>query len=184
MEAFTHTWNLILSLGTFVSLAICILLVYSLLVKDTLSQKISAFVSQNILWIGLGVSLVALVSSLVYSDIIGFAPCLLCWYTRVFFYPQVFLFGLALYRKERSILPYTLLLTTVGLIIGTYHYITESLQYSPLPCAVTGVSCLTRYVYEFGFITIPFMGLVGFLTLFLSLLLARKTKKSLPMNVS
>lgn len=164
--------------GMFGSTAVSLLLLYTLIVPaDPLSAKVRGFVSKQILWIGLALALAAMVSSLVYSDIIGFPPCLLCWYTRIAFYPQVFLYGLALWRKERFILDYALLLTVAGTIVSTYHYLSETFQYSPLPCAAGGVSCLTRYVYEFGFITIPFMGLVGFATLLLALLVERRARK-------
>ena len=165
--------------GMFASMAICLVFVYTLVLPhDKVSQKIQALVNKYILWIGLFLALSAMISSLVYSDIIGFPPCLLCWYTRVAFYPQVFLYGLALWRKERFILDYTLLLTAAGTLVSIYHYLSETFQYSPLPCAAGGVSCLTRYVYEFGFITIPFMGLIGFITLLLALIVAKRAKKN------
>ena len=83
---------------------------------------------------------------------------------------------MALRKKDRNILSYAQILTGIGLLISTYHYITESIQYSPLPCSARQVSCLTRYVYELGFITIPFMGLVGFLTLFLAIRVAKRAR--------
>ncbi len=118
-----------------------------------------------------------MVSSLIYSDVIGYPPCLLCWYARIAFYPMVLMFAMALFKKrDRGILDYCLGLTTFGIIITGYHTWTNIVGYSPLPCAAT-VSCLTRYVYEYGFITIPFMGLMGFITLFLALLAAKRFKK-------
>lgn len=179
MEHFTSLWNTLMDIGVILGLASSAALLYALIVQtDTLSKTILSFVSKKILLIGFVISLAAMVSSLVYSNVIGYPPCLLCWYTRIAFYPQVFLFALALFKKgDRNILDYSLVLVSFGLAVSTYHYITESIQYSPLPCSAGGVSCLTRYVYEWGFITIPFMGLVGFLTLFLALWAAKKGSK-------
>ncbi len=164
-----------MSTGIFFGLAVILVYIFTLTVPShAFSKKISSIVGKYILWIGLVLSGAAIVSSLVYSDVIGYPPCLLCWWTRIFFYPQVALFAVALIKKEKKILDYSLVLTSIGLLISTYHYIIESVGYSPLPCSANGVSCLTRYVYEYGFITIPFMGLVGFALLLLSLVIAKK----------
>ncbi len=178
MEAFINFWNQANSLAVIVMMAASLVLLYALFFpKNPFAAKVLAFARTNVLGIGAFITIGALVSSLVYSNVIGYLPCLLCWYTRIFFYPQVVLFTVALFRKDRGILPYSIALTSIGLLISTYHYITESLQYSPIPCSAGGVSCLTRYVYEYGFITIPFMGLIAFLTLFLVLLSAKRQAK-------
>ena len=179
MQAFTEFWNNFMSLGVFGLIGVSILLIYTLLLpKDSISVWVSKYVSKNMLWIGLVLALSASLSSLVYSDIIGYPPCLFCWYARIAFYPQVALFGLALYKKDRNILSYTLLLSVLGVLISGYHTVAEAVQYSPLPCAAGGVSCLTRYVYEYGFITIPVMSLVGFVTLTLVHLVEHKQRKA------
>lgn len=175
MQAFTAFWNQAMSLAVLGGGAAVLVLAYALLMADTdIGRSALAFVRKYILGIGFVVSLSAVVSSLVYSEIIGFPPCLFCWYARVFFYPQVVLFSIALWRRDRSILPYALALSVIGLAISTFHYLIESFQYSPIPCAAGGVSCLTRYVYEYGFITIPLMGLVGFAVMVVALLAARR----------
>ena len=179
MQAFTEFWNSFMSLGVFGLIGVSILLIYVLLLpKDSISVWVGKFVSKNVLWIGLILTLSASLSSLVYSDIIGYPPCLFCWYARIAFYPQVALFGLALVKKDRNILSYTLLLSTLGVLISGYHTIAEAVQYSPLPCAAGGVSCLTRYVYEYGFITIPVMSVIGFITLVLVHLVARRQSQA------
>jgi disulfide bond formation protein DsbB len=179
MESFTQVWNTLMALSVFGGIIAILTLLYTLaLPQDALSKKISAFTGKHILVLGFLISLAAMVSSLVYSDVIGYPPCLFCWYARVAFYPQVFMYGLALYRKDFKILDYSLLLTVLGTIVTAYHYTAETIQYSPLPCAAAGVSCLTRYVYEYGFITIPIIGLVGFLTLLMCTLVARRALKN------
>ncbi len=180
MEAFTRFWNVLMAIGVLASIAAILGLVYALaLPGDGFSKKVSGFVGKRANLLGFLISLAAMVSSLVYSDVIGYPPCLLCWYARTMFYPQVFMYALSLRKRDRGILDYSLLLTVVGMIVTGYHYVAETVQYSPLPCSAAGVSCLTRYVYEFGFITIPFMGLVGFATLFFVVLVAKKSQKSL-----
>ena len=165
-------------LAVFIGILVIMKLVYALaLPKDKYSKIISDFVTKNILAIGFVLSLAAIICSLVYSDVIGYPPCMLCWYARVFFYPQAFLFGRALWKKDRNILPYSLILTTLGLIVTVYHSIIQITGEGLVPCTVGGVSCVTSDVFMFGFITIPFMGAVGFGALFLSLLIAKKSSK-------
>ena len=153
-------------------------LIYTLVLpNDSFSKMVSHFTSKNILLIGFLISLAAIVSSLVYSNVIGYPPCMLCWYARIFFYPQIILYGRGLLKKDYNILPYSLILTMLGLILTTYHSFIQLTGESILPCTAGGVSCLTRDVYMYGFITIPFMGVVGFGVLLLALCVSKKAAK-------
>lgn len=164
--------------AVFCGIVVCMALIYTLLLpSDKFSKTLSKFVSKNILYIGFLISLAAMVSSLVYSDVIGYPPCMLCWYARVLFYPQVFLFGRAIIKKDFNIVPYSMILTVLGVILMAYHSTIVITGESVLPCAASGVSCLSRDVFAFGFITIPFMGIVGFVSLLLSLLVYKKSNK-------
>ena len=179
MQTFTPLWNELMSIAILIMLGCIVVLIFALLFPEfSFSKKILAFTQKYVLAIGFFISFGALCASLVYSNVIGYAPCLLCWYGRVAFYPQVVLYGVALRKKDFSVLTYSLWLTTIGTIIAAYHYTTESIGYSPLPCSANGVSCLTRYVYEFGFISIPFMELVPFVLLLIIVLIARKAYKT------
>ncbi len=178
MEAFTNTWNSLMSIGTLVLMALGVALLYALVLPgDGFSKRVSAFVSKNVLWIGFLVSLAALVSSQVYEHVIGYAPCMLCWYARVAFYPMALIFLMAIVRKDRKIVDYMMGLTVFGLIVTAYHSIITVTGESPLPCSSNGVSCLTRYVYEYGFISIPLMAFVSFAFLFLVLWTAKRASK-------
>ena len=105
----------------------------------------------------------ASLSSLYYSSVIGFEPCVLCWYQRIFMFSLVFILGLAVVRRDDNIIDYALLLCGVGMLISAYH---SSLQFigssSSLPCSAEGTSCLKLYVLEFGYISIPIMCLTIF----------------------
>jgi disulfide bond formation protein DsbB len=169
-----------MSVATLGGICASLALVYSLLLpNDVFSRATTRLISKNILFIGFLISFTALASSLVYSEIIGYPPCMLCWYARVAFYPQVIFFAIAIFKNENKILDYALGLTIFGLIVTAYHSMIQITGNSILPCATSGVSCVTRQVFEFGFITIPLMGFVGFLVLFLSLLSAKKASKTL-----
>ena len=122
------------------------------------------FFKENYLVLAFILALAAVSGSLFYSEIAGYEPCKLCWFQRIFMYPQVFLFGLALYKKDRGIAPYSLLLSIIGAVIAAYHYLLQ-LDIAPsLPCSAVGysVSCSQVFVMNFGYITIPLMSLTVF----------------------
>ncbi|MEK7067519.1 MAG: disulfide bond formation protein B, partial [Patescibacteria group bacterium] len=52
------------------------------------------------------IALLATLGSLFYSEVAGFEPCKLCWYQRIFMYPQVLLWGIAWWKKDKHIADY------------------------------------------------------------------------------
>lgn len=122
------------------------------------------FLVKNAILIAFLISLIATSGSLFYSLYAGFTPCELCWYQRIFMYPLVILFGLALVKKDDKIFDYTLALSSVGALISIYHnYIFYKASASTF-CKL-GESCVVKYVLEFGYITIPMMALTAFLSI-------------------
>lgn len=109
------------------------------------------------------VSLVATLGSLFFSEVAKFQPCILCWYQRIFMYPQPVLLYLGILRKETVLKPYLTALNLVGLGIALYHYL---LQIQPklltAPCVTGDVSCVRSYTFYFGYITIPLMAATAF----------------------
>ncbi|HEY4511927.1 MAG TPA: disulfide oxidoreductase [Candidatus Paceibacterota bacterium] len=126
------------------------------------------------------VSLIAMLGSLTYSNILGYAPCVLCWYQRILMYPLVFMFGLALKRKEVLIAPYALLLSVIGAIIALYHYLMQLGIVPEGSCGAVGysVSCAQRFVMNFGYITIPMMALTAFLLIITFILSERYVSRN------
>jgi disulfide bond formation protein DsbB len=110
-----------------------------------------------------GVASLATAGSLYFSEVVGFVPCLLCWYQRIAMYPLVLVLGVGLLRGDTGVWRYGLPLSVVGLVISSYHV---ALQFRPslelIPCG-TGVSCSGRYVTVFGFVSIPVMAGAAFL---------------------
>lgn len=120
-------------------------------------------------------SIVALLGSLYYSDVLEFTPCVLCWYQRIAMYPQVLILGIAAFKEDVHALRYTIPLTIIGLLISLYH---NALYYHLIPSSITpcksGVSCTTTQVSYLGFITIPLMALVAFVVVLICSVLALK----------
>jgi len=108
-------------------------------------------------------AMISTLGSLFFSEIMGFVPCTLCWYQRIFMYPLVILFLISLYRLEKSILLYTAPFIILGWIFALYHNLIQMhiLPESASPC-VQGIPCSARYINWLGFITIPKLSFAGF----------------------
>jgi disulfide bond formation protein DsbB len=122
---------------------------------------------------------ISTLGSLFFSYVVGFAPCVLCWYQRIFLFPLVILLAMGLFPFDRSVVKYALPLAIAGWLTALYHnllysgIIPESIQ----PCS-QGVSCTEKYIDLFGFITIPMLSLLSFSTIIsLLILLQRRTSK-------
>lgn len=117
------------------------------------------------------VLLVAIVSgggffiSLYFSNIMDLAPCVLCWYQRILFYPIFFISAASIAFKEKLSPKYILTLALPGLGIAIYHYSLQKLGLGEggfVPC-VAGIPCDAIDWEILGFITIPLLSAVGFL---------------------
>ena len=113
------------------------------------------------------ISLLATFGSLFFSEVLNYIPCTLCWYQRIFMYPLFFIFTVNLLYPDEKVLKYAMPLVVVGLSISIYHNL---LMYGIIPeeasPCVQGVPCSTRYINWLGFITIPFLSLVSFVSIF------------------
>ena len=120
-------------------------------------------IRENSLYIAWMQSAVALIGSLFFSEVMKLPPCTLCWYQRICMYPLVVIIFVGMMNKDKNVGNYILPLSGIGTLIALYHNL---LYYKILPesiqtCAV-GVSCTSRYVEWFGFITIPLLSLIAF----------------------
>lgn len=141
-------------------------------------RNILAKIGSRGLAVGFVVSLLSVIISLIYSDVIGYAPCKLCWIQRIFLYPQVIILGLAIWKKTKDAGSYCLALSTVGAVVAAYQFYGQSFNSNILgACAADGgPSCTVRYFVEFGYVTIPLMSLTVFLLLIMLMFLNKNAK--------
>ena len=122
-------------------------------------------------------AVLATAGSLFFSEVMGFPPCILCWYQRIAIYPLVVVIGVGIIMRDPRWKYYALPLSLIGLAISIYHnllyygFIPESLT----PCT-EGASCTTVQIEWLGFITIPLMGLASFVVVTVLTLLYRPEK--------
>lgn len=110
-----------------------------------------------------GVALVATLGSLYLSEVVGFVPCVLCWYQRIAMYPLVVVLGVGMVRGDASVWRYALPLAVIGAGIAAYHV---TIQFQPaldVGVCSAGASCTGRYLNVFGFVSIPVMAGGAFL---------------------
>ena len=170
--------NQILSLLAIIAQIIIVGLFLVLLLDK--NRVFFSFIKKYALLFSFIVALTATLGSLFYSEIAGFEPCKLCWFQRIFMYPQVILLGLALIKKGREIVAYTIGLSLPGAVIAGYHYLLQLGVVPSLSCSVVGysVSCSQRFVMNFGYITIPLMSFTAFLLIILLQLTKRGYNKN------
>jgi disulfide bond formation protein DsbB len=168
-ELLTQALNYYLSLATIVGGVVTLIFgiyVFYKVIKGG-ESKLLQHIANYALPIGFFASLLGTILSLFYSDYLGVLPCGLCWFQRIFLYPQVILYAMAWMRRDFGIYIYTFVLSLIGLVIAIYH---SSLQWGysefiPCPVIASTIDCAKPSFVEFGFVTFPFMAFVLFVFL-------------------
>jgi disulfide bond formation protein DsbB len=121
---------------------------------------------------------VSTAGSLFFSYIMQFAPCVLCWYQRIFLFPLVIILAVGLFPFDKGVVKYALPLAIAGGLTALYHsllysgVIPESIQ----PCS-QGVSCTEKYIELFGFVSIPMLSFLSFSTIIGLLIILTRTNR-------
>jgi len=137
--------------------------------QHTPAQQMKRVSGMWVFVVGLAVSLAALALSLVYSELIGYEPCELCWYQRISIYPQVIIFGIGLISRAspssggRELLTSSLVLSVIGGVTAVIHIFTQALSAPSLFCQTTGAASCSEYYFQvFGFVSFPVLSLIAF----------------------
>lgn len=111
---------------------------------------------------------------LFFGEVMHYPICTLCWYQRICMMPLAIILPLGLFPFDPRVVRYALPLAVIGSLIAVFHQllvmgvIPESIK----PCT-QGVPCSTTVVTWFGFLTIPLLSVLAFLTIAALLLAAR-----------
>jgi disulfide bond formation protein DsbB len=124
------------------------------------------------------VALVATLTSLFFGEVMKLPPCTLCWYQRICLFPLSVILAVGIITRDRGLFSYAAPLAAAGLALAVYHNL---LYYGIIPESLSpcreGVSCKTRQIEWLGFITIPLMSLLAFLTILASLIAHRTVER-------
>ncbi|MEK6844483.1 MAG: disulfide bond formation protein B [Nanoarchaeota archaeon] len=164
--------NILTLISDIILIAVILLFLYEKFIiktKSALGVKLRGIIKNNYFALGLLISLAATLGSLYYSDILGYEPCKLCWYQRIFIYPQVLLFFIAALKRDSRIAIYSIFLSLLGGIIASLHYYIQITNNNLFSCSVIGysASCAQQFFLKYGYITIPMMAVTAFIILIL-----------------
>ena len=97
------------------------------------------------------------------SQVMDIAPCVLCWYQRIFMFPLVFVLAAGLFPFDARLVRYALPLAVVGWMIALFHVLLVAgiVPENIRPCA-QGIPCKDQVIEWFGFLTIPLLSLIAF----------------------
>jgi disulfide bond formation protein DsbB len=125
-----------------------------------------------------GAWLIALGSSLAVlfvGEVMGQAPCNLCWFQRAFMFPLAIVLGVAALRGDAGAWIYALPLAIGGALVAGFH----SLLYVGViperitPCSATGPSCKSADMTILGGLPLPMLALAAFVTITVLVFLSR-----------
>ena len=126
------------------------------------------------LWLAFLVTATATAGSLFFSEVADFFPCELCWFQRIFMYPLAIVTLLAAIANDYRIARYLLPLPLIGAGFSVYHLLVENRVVEQAQgCLLSAPGgCATKWIDEFGYVTIPTLALTGFALVFAFLLFA------------
>jgi disulfide bond formation protein DsbB len=124
------------------------------------------------LWLAFLVSALATGGSLFFSEVAHFVPCELCWFQRICMYPLSITTLLMALANDHRAARYLLPLPLVGAGVSTYHLLVENgVVRQAQACLLSAPGgCATKWINEFGFVTIPTLALTAFALVFATLL--------------
>jgi disulfide bond formation protein DsbB len=113
------------------------------------------------------VAMLATLGSLYLSQIAGDYPCEFCWFQRICMYPLSIITLLAAIAGDHRVARYLLPLPAVGACVSVYHLLVENgVVGQSSSCLVSAPGgCATKWINEFGYITIPTLALTAFVLL-------------------
>ena len=107
-----------------------------------------------------------MLGSLYFSEIVHYKPCRLCWFQRGAMYPLAILLVVFTAMKTQRVGRIVVPIASIGACISLYHWLLERFP-DNLDSGVCAkdVPCEFIWFEHFGFVTLPFMALTGFLAI-------------------
>ncbi|MFV3386827.1 disulfide bond formation protein B [Pseudomonas sp. NY15364] len=120
-------------------------------------------------------ALFATLAALFIGEVMGQAPCVLCWFQRICMFPLALILAVACYRADFAVWHYALPLSVTGGLIALGH----SLLYFDIipqriqPCSASGPSCTDANMAILG-LPLPLLALATFALITILLLIVRR----------
>lgn len=157
------------SLGALLLLAGCtiFLLLELFKIKNPFKTILVRFQNEAIFFFALTVT----VLNIFLSSYFQFAPCELCWYQRVFLFAIPFISFIAAAKNDLNGRLYVFVLSALGLVVALYHTLLQAGLFQKVAAFCnpnSAIDCAVPYFTYYGFVTIPFMSCVVFLSLMIA----------------
>ena len=106
---------------------------------------------------------VATLGALFLGEVMGYTPCVLCWYQRIGMFPLVLILAAGLFPFDRKVVRYALPLALAGWLLAVFHWAVASgiVPERATPCS-QGVPCSVEQISWFGFLTLPLLSVLAF----------------------
>jgi disulfide bond formation protein DsbB len=130
----------------------------------------------NLLLLAWLIALVSTLSALFIGEVMGQAPCVLCWFQRAFMFPLAVILAIACYRSDFAVWRYALPLAGIGALLAFAHVLLYAgLIPQPIqPCTATGPSCSGADMTILGGVPLPGLALLAFVLIIILLILIRR----------
>jgi disulfide bond formation protein DsbB len=117
-------------------------------------------------------ALAATLSALFIGEVLGQAPCRLCWHQRIAMFPLVPILGVALWRGEAAGRFYALPLVVAGIGAALWHsgLYADLISEAVIPCTQDGPSCTDKAGQTILGLPLPYLSLAAFTAIGLCLL--------------
>ncbi len=120
------------------------------------------------------IALLASLAVLFVGEVMGQAPCNLCWFQRAFMFPLAIVLGVAALRADAAAWRYALPLAIGGVLVAGFHSL---LYLGVIPERITpcsqGVSCTSADMTILGGLPLPMLALAAFGAIAVLLLFTR-----------
>ena len=125
------------------------------------------------------IALASTLGALFFGEVMKLPPCSLCWYQRIFMFPMALILPFGLFPFDRNIVRAMMPLVAVGGLLALFQVLLVEgiIPERVSPCR-QGVPCSETVIEFFGFVTIPLLALLAFVSIgaLLGLALQRSPK--------
>ena len=125
------------------------------------------------------IALTSTLGALFFGEVMKLPPCSLCWYQRIFMFPMALVLPFGLFPFDRNIVRAMMPLVGIGGLLALFQVLLVEgiIPERVSPCR-QGVPCSETVIEFFGFVTIPLLALVAFVSIgaLLGLALKRSSK--------
>lgn len=111
-------------------------------------------------------AVLATTGALFLGEVMGMAPCQLCWFQRIFMFPLAIILGMAAFSDDRRGAVYGIALALAGAAVAAYHsaLVTGWVPQWWIPCGA-GPSCRDQSLAILGGIQLPWLSLASFVAI-------------------